>query len=189
MTDKQFYSRYEADDNLSELSAELINLVRGENPVHILDFGSGSGKHSNAFNQLGIYTICLDISFQNTMMAKIKYKLPCVICADEHYLRNLANCDVVITCSVLDHIENVDGIIGEFKRIANRTIFLAETNSFEGNRYYRHNYEKHGFKRLDFKWKSDPDTGDGGTYYIWMWKKGQEETVDVNDDLGIYVRH
>lgn len=191
MTSKDFYRNYLADDSLSDLSSRLISEIVKDDPVHALDFGCGTGKHSSLLNELGVYTICLDISFQNVLSAKIKHDLPCVVCADELFLRNIANCDVVFTCSVLDHIQDIDGIIGEFKRIANKSIYLAETNSFSSSHYYQHDYEQYGFKKVidqievtsksskkrefldgeEFFWQSDQSTGDGGIYHIWKWTK------------------
>src|SRR6185436_12077168 len=114
------------DDSLSDLSARLMAETMRFAPVHVLDFGAGTGKHSAVLNDLGVCTIAMDISFMNILTAKAKYKLPCLICSDETYLRNLHNIDVVITCSVLCHIEKVDDIIGEFKRLCNKGIVLAE---------------------------------------------------------------
>lgn len=116
----------------------------------------------------------------NIIRAKAKYELPCLVCSDETYLRNLVNIDVVFTCSVLDHIELVEEIIGEFKRICNKAVLLAETNDIPEKFYYPHNYESYGFKKLHFEWKSD---GDGATYSIWKWIKGSDEVLKVNDDL------
>lgn len=168
MNPKDFYRSYIADDSRSELSYELIAEVIKMTPMHCLDFGCGTGKHLAPLNDIGICTIGIDISPMNVYKAIHKYDLPFVACGDESYLRNLCNIDVVMTCSLLDHIEDIDAIIGEFQRIANKAVFLAETNDQVGQYYYPHNYESYGFERLDFKWFSPSD---GATYYIWKWNK------------------
>lgn len=146
----------------------------------MLDFGCGSGKHLDVLHRANVCTIGIDISMINVIRANAKYELPCLICSDETYLRNLANVDVVFTCSVLDHIKDVDGIIDEFKRICNKSIVLAETNDTPSVFYYPHDYESYGFTKLDFEWKSD---GDGATYYLWKWVRGEGDTMQLNDDL------
>jgi hypothetical protein len=81
--------------------------------------------------------------------------------------------------SVLDHIENIDEIIMEFKRIANK-IYLAETNDQPGGFYYPHAYEAYGFDKIDFEWTSDAD---GAKYQIWKWSR-PVLVNDAHDDLG-----
>lgn len=145
----------------------------------------GSGKHLNVLNNTKICTIGIDISMMNVIRAKAKYELPCVVCSDETYLRNLANIDVVFTCSVLDHIKDIEGIVSEFKRICNKCVILAETRDVIGEYYFDHNYESHGFTKIHFDWKSD---GDGATYSIWKWSKVNEKyegkQYGIHDDLG-----
>ena len=145
MTSKEFYRLYQADDSFSELSKELLKEVLKYDPVHCLDFGSGSGKHLAPLHQAGICTIGIDISPMNVYKAIHKYDLPCVICSDETYLRNICNVDVVFTCSVMDHIEDINEIIDEFKRIANKAVIMAETNDKIGQYYFPHNYQHYGF--------------------------------------------
>ena len=166
---KEFYKSYQADDKVGYISEYLLVKIKEENPNHVLEFGCGSGKNLNRLNIEGIPTIGIDISLMNIQRAKFKYDLPCVICSDETYLRNMTNVDVVFTVSVLDHIKDVKNIVDEFKRIANKCVYLAETNdSNTGEFYYKHSYEKMGFTKLkDFEWKGE----DGAMYYIWKWTK------------------
>lgn len=165
---KEYYQTYRADDNLSDLSYELLTKVSAMQPVHVLEFGCGTGKHLDQMNLPGICTIGIDISPMNVYKAIHKYDLPCIICGDETYLRHLVNVDVVFTCSVLDHIQDVTLIVEEFKRICNKAVFLAETNDTPGEYYYPHDYEAMGFEKLPFEWDS---TGDGAKYFIWKWDK------------------
>lgn len=184
MTAANYYRAYLADDTISPLSDMLLAEIIRESPLHVLDFGSGSGKHSNFLNKKGIVTIAIDISMMNVVRSHSKYDLPFVACGDESYLGHLCNIDVVTTCSVLDHIENIEKIIDQFKRICNKSIIIAETKDVVGDLYFSHDYEKHGFKKVGFRWTSNQPEGDGATYYIWKWTKGQNEVLTINDDLG-----
>lgn len=181
MSPKEYYQNYLADDNLSELSEQLIHLIAREKPVHVLDFGCGTGKHLLPLYKSGISAIGMDISILNVIHAYAK-GLPCIVKGDEKYLRNFVNVDVVFTCSVLDHIEDIDGIIQEFKRIANKAVYLAETRDIVGPHYFDHDYTAMGFRRLPFEWRSTE--GDGATYYIWVWHKQKDNDMgDAYDDL------
>lgn len=167
---KEFYRTYLADDGPSVLSSELVNQIEELNPAHVLEFGMGTGKNLRMLDY-GIAVAGIDISFLNITHAIARNEIPCAILGDETHLRHLCNFDVVFTCSVLDHIEHIDGIIDEFKRIANKGIFLAETNDVPGPYYYPHDYESYGFEKIDFKWNSQ--SGDGADYFIWKWIKSE----------------
>jgi ubiquinone/menaquinone biosynthesis C-methylase UbiE len=168
MTPKDFYRQYQADDNLSLLSIELLKQVYKFDPVHVLDFGCGTGKHMAALQKCNVVTHGIDISRVNVIMGMLKHDLPSISLGDEGYLRHYCNFDVVMTCSVLDHIEDIDGIIAEFKRIANKGVVIAETNDTPNDFYYPHDYEKYGFVKVDnFEWKSAE--GDGAVYNVWVY--------------------
>lgn len=185
MTPQHYYSFYEADDTLSLLSDELIRTILSFKPIAALDFGSGSGKHSAVLNKHGVCTMALDISKVNTCIAAFKHGLPCVILGDETYLRHLANIDVVFTCSVLDHIEKVDGIIGEFKRIANKAVILAEPSIHDPEMmYFAHDYASMGFVKQDFSYASPAD---GNTYFIWVLNKEHDlDGMPIENDYTHY---
>lgn len=168
MTSKDFYKTYQADDHMSELSLELCRAIRREEPNHALEFGMGSGKHMRYLRSWRIATVGIDISILNCIRAQSELGGG-IMLGDENYLRHFVNFDVVFTVSVLDHIEDVSGIIEEFKRIANRAVYLAETNDELGEFYFPHDYEAMGFVKLPFEWQSTE--GDGGTYYIWKFTK------------------
>ena len=168
---KDFYKNYIADDNTSPLTYKVIEVITDVNPIHVLEFGCGSGKNISILNKIGINTLGVDISMMSVIRSKTIHELPAVMCADESYLRNLVNFDVVFTMSVLDHIEEVEGIINEFKRICNKRIVLAETNDVVGIYYYPHDYESYGFKDIGYSWDSNED---GAEYKIWVYDKCAE---------------
>lgn len=167
---KEFYKNYRADDSLSDLNMRVAHLVKQWRPFHVLEFGAGSGKNLKLLSDMS-YVTALDVSFVNCCSAYLKNDIRCVILGDENYLRHLCNYDCIFTISVLDHIEIVDGIIGEFQRIANVAIYLAETNDTPGEYYYPHQYENFGFTKMKYKWVSPSD---GCTYHIWEWKRDKD---------------
>jgi ubiquinone/menaquinone biosynthesis C-methylase UbiE len=183
MTAKDYYKSYIADDGISQLSERLIDTIVSHNPIVVLDYGSGSGKHCNILRNKGIYTISTDVSMMNVVRAYSKYDLPNVICSYESILKFFVGIDLVFTCSVLDHIENISMIIDEFKRIG-KVVILAETKDVPGDLYFSHDYENYGFTKLDFEYVSEKPEGDGATYHIWKWVKGQKENMHSQDDLG-----
>lgn len=165
MTPEKFYSTYQADDNLSPLSHKLISLVDNCSPMHVLDFGCGTGKHLNALPK-HVVTCGLDISLINLIHANVRNNCNFLALGDQQHLGHLRHFDVVMTCSVLDHIEHIDKIITEFKRIAQKAIFLAETNDVPGEYYYPHDYESYGFVKHNFQYTGE----DGANYFIWEHK-------------------
>lgn len=169
MTDpKEFYKYYEADDNLSPLSYRVLEEIKAAPVNHVLEFGSGSGKHLAELNKAGIPCHGIDISASSVVRAMYKHNVPSVARGDESYLRHYCNFDIIFTVSVLDHFENIEGVLGEFFRIANKKIILAETQDTPASYYYKHDYEEYGFIKLDFSWKSN---GDGATYHLWIWER------------------
>jgi ubiquinone/menaquinone biosynthesis C-methylase UbiE len=181
MTASEAYKNYIADDNLSPLSDELTTEILRYSPSSALDYGAGSGKHANILQSAGVQTLAIDISMMNVVRAYGKYDLPFISLGNQDHLRYFRNVDVVFTCSVLDHIEDIHPIIHEFKRIAQKAIVLAETTDEVGEFYYSHDYESYGFEKTGFSWKGE----DGATYHIWIWEKSFRERVNsTNDDLG-----
>lgn len=166
MTPKEFYKSYIADDTRSALSLKLTELILSEKPGHVFEFGCGTGK--NLLGLGNIVTCGLDISQQNILIAKFRHDQDFMICGDETHLGHLCGFDIAITCSVLDHIESIDQIIAQLKRMVNKTIFLAETTDVPAQHYFKHGFESYGFEKIkDFTFKGQ----DGANYYIWKWTK------------------
>lgn len=168
---KDYYRNYKADDGLMMLNHDLISHICNESPVHAFEFGCGSGKHLKVLESKGVSCFGIDISPVNVLTGIAKHELPFVSIGDESHLRHLCNFDVVFTCSVLDHVHEKDfkSIVNELKRIANRAVFVAETNDVPGPYYYPHNYERYGFEKMLGEYPSQ--YGDGAMYYIWKWIK------------------
>ncbi len=164
---KDFYRNYQADNIVDELDQQLVKEILSFDPKSIFEFGCGSGKNLQLVKQKksDIETCGLDISIVNVFQAHVN-GVDSVIRGDERHFPG-RSFDVVFTCSVLDHIEDIHNVIGNFQTMAKKAIILAETNSFENNFYYKHDYESYGFVKTDFSFVSDSD---GGLYYIWIYK-------------------
>jgi SAM-dependent methyltransferase len=162
MTPKAFYRNYLADNKLDDINFKLEELIRAENPNSVFEFGCGTGKNLRLLDPQ-IVTCGMDVSPQNIIASHYRNQRTFAIIGDEYNLGHLANFDVAFTCSVLDHIEDIDRIIFELKRIA-PIVFLAETNDETGEYYFPHDYESYGFKKIhDFEWIGQ----DKSRYYIW----------------------
>ena len=185
MSASEYYKSYLADDGVSKLSKVLVDSIIKTSPNSVLEFGCGTGKNLKLVKDKHKSARCfgIDISLIGVQYARIKNEIDYVAVGDQDWLPRLFGIDVVFTCSVLDHIEDVSGIIKEFQRIG-KHVFLAETNDVPNKYYYPHNYESYGFRKLDFEWQSG---GDGSTYYIWHWQdvpRGENGNSFVHDDLG-----
>ena len=176
MKAKEFYRTYLADNNTSELSDRLVKEILNLNPNHTLEMGCGTGKNLRLINSLApsIAVSGIDISLVNVLHSIVKNGLQNVALGDESHLRHYCNFDIVFTVSCLDHIEDIDGIIGEFKRIANKAIVIAETNDVTNDFYFSHDYESLGFVKIEFDWTG----ADGAKYGIWIWRKSEAPELD-----------
>lgn len=180
MTAKEYYRSYLADDKVSPIAEAMMTAINQERCVHAFEFGMGTGKHLRRLNAKGISTFGIDISLLNCFTAQAQSMG--FAYGDETYLRHFCNMDAVFTVSVLDHIEYIDDIVQELKRIANKIVYLIETNDTPGEFYYPHDYQSLGFtKSTNVEWKSD---GDGAMYYLWRWDKKDENIDFANDDKG-----
>lgn len=169
---KYYYKRYTANDIILPLNKMLVDQIISLNPQSVIEFGCGTGKNLNLLRNERKDTrlFGLDISKKAIKIAQTKYHLD-VVCATEDYLSGVPDksFDVGFTCSVLDHIEDIDGIVAELKRICMRGIVIAETNDVVAKFYYAHDYAKYGFKKKEgYQYQSRKPIGNGATYEIWQ---------------------
>jgi SAM-dependent methyltransferase len=162
---------------------ELAQNILSMHPKSVFEFGCGSGKNLKIIKDIAkengyeIETCGLDISIVNVFQAHCN-GVDSVIRGDERHFP-LRKFDVVFSCSVLDHIEDIGNIIGNMQSMATKAILLAETNSFDHDFYYKHNYESFGFVKLDYEFIS-PD--DKGIYSIWKYEIPDSYDVYKNSD-------
>ena len=153
---KEFYKRYVADEQMYELNHVLVKNILSYKPQSVLEFGCGPGKHLVELSSSGIAKLSgIDISPKAVEVAK-KKGLD-VSEGTENSLKSIESnsYDIVFTCSVLDHIENIEDLVSDLSRIAKTAVIVAETNDVIGDYYYPHNYLSLGFTDSGYSWKSD----------------------------------
>lgn len=179
MNPKNFYSTYQADPTISPLGMDMLNNIIKSEAKTALEFGCGEAKHLRHLRSNGLDTIGIDLSILNVIRAQSQ--MDNIMLGNERVLPFFANVDVVFTVSVLDHIEQIDEIITQLKRIAKKGVYLMETNDIPAPYYYPHNYESYGFNKILKPWLSSE--GDGSTYHVWYWRKLAGETANSFDHV------
>lgn len=169
---KHYYKTYVADAKIYPCNIRLAEEILSYNPKSVFEFGCGVGKNLDLLRQMSNGTIMLkgiDISAEAVKRAR-QNSLD-VILGTEDSLTEIALKDIAFTCSVLDHIKDIDFIISELKYIANKVVILLETNDIPAKFYYPHNYERYGFVKTNYKYISSLPEGDGATYHLWKWER------------------
>lgn len=163
---REYYKKYLADDKIRPLNEKLIEVILSYSPKRIFEFGAGVGKNIKLLweRKPDLIIMGVDVSKMNKKHALVD----CIKLGGEELLKTYGNFDVVFTCSVLDHIKNIDGIITQLKE-KGKVIILMETNSYDTEFYYKHNYESYGFKNIGYKYTTEED-GDKATYEIWVYE-------------------
>jgi 2-polyprenyl-3-methyl-5-hydroxy-6-metoxy-1,4-benzoquinol methylase len=164
---KVYYRSYIANSVISPLNEKLVQDILSYNPKSVLEFGCGVGKNLELIGDKVDEHLGIDISTSAIEIARKKKLI--VINGDEDTLKTTKNHDIVFTCSVLDHIEEIDDIVSDFKRIANLAIVIAETNTKVGKFYYPHDYESLGFVKTDYVYVSSQGKEEA-YYHIWHYK-------------------
>lgn len=166
---KTFYHNYHAADQLFEIDFHLCDTIQRKRPGSVLDFGCGTGKNLLELQRRipNLATCGIDMSFLNIIHARAKNNLPMLIIGDEYHLCRLADFDVVTTCSVLCHIQDITDIVINLKRIANKAVVIAETTDIVGEFYYAHDYEALGFEKVK---GTKVLSGNDATYNIYQWR-------------------
>lgn len=169
MHPKSFYYSYHASNDLFEIDKMLVDEILKTGPTSVFDFGCGTGKILKRIHKhVPAISLCgMDMSFINIIHARAQNNLPCVMVGDEYYLDFLTSFDCVTTCSVLCHIEDISRIMEQLKRIAIKSIIIAETTDVIGEFYYSHDYIAYGFTYTGREWMSTT----GAHYKIYKWVK------------------
>lgn len=154
---REFYKNYNNGTDMLKLNWDIIDLILQENPNSVFEFGCGTGKILYHLLQMNPSLDILgnDISQKAINTGKDIFGLD-IINSDESLLARIENnrYDVVFTCSVLNHIPDIDYIVPHLQRISKKTVFLAECQQKTHDYFFPHNYKKFGFKKLDYLWFS-----------------------------------
>lgn len=174
---KDYYRNYVTSNSTFGVHDILVKTILDFKPNSVFEFGCGSGKNLKLVQKTSKKQVKIegiDISpknIENTL--KLNNILDCYV-GDENTLACYKEkCfDVTFTCSVLDHIKDVDKIISNLIKMSKKGTVLLETNSVVGDYYYPHNYESYGFTKLDYKYHStEAVDADGAVYEIWVKKR------------------
>lgn len=168
---KSYYRSYIANSEVSALNEQLVQDILSYNPKSVLEFGCGVGKNLELLKEKVDEHLGIDISAKAVEIARKKNLN--VINGDELKLKTIKNHDIVFTCSVLDHIKDIDNIVSELKRAANLAIIIAETNTKVGRFYYPHDYESLGFVKTYYVYISNQAKKEA-TYYIWHYRQNSQ---------------
>lgn len=166
---KEYFSKYLADDRITQLNRDLVNEILKHKPNSVFEFGAGQGKNLKLIHTINpnIALRGIDISSIAVSVAR-KKGIYYVAIGDENTLLLQPKFDVSFTCSCLDHIEHEQAIkiiIEALKRMSNIVILLETQRNTPDSYYYYHDYEKYGFKKLDYEYYSDPKEKGDGSYY------------------------
>lgn len=170
MHPKSFYHNYQANDEIAPLDVMMNDYVLNHKPNSVLDFGCGVGKNLKYLKDHSEMplTVCgIDMSFLNIIHARAKNNIDMLVIGDEYHLCRLNRFDIVVTTSVLCHIEDISDIVRELKRIAHKSIIICETTDIKGDFYYAHDYESFGFEFTGLQMVS----GNDALYKIYIWNQ------------------
>jgi 2-polyprenyl-3-methyl-5-hydroxy-6-metoxy-1,4-benzoquinol methylase len=158
MNSREFYKHhFLADNTVYDLNIELAKVIHSYHPKKVFEFGCGQGKNLLIQQEMDkdieiLYG--LDINEQAVELAR-KHGLKYVQKGDETDLQYVGGFyDVAFTCSVLNHIPEVDEIITQLKRIAPVVILMETQTRLEKITWFRHDYASFGFKMLDKSYQS-----------------------------------
>lgn len=165
---KSYYKSYVSNEVISPCNEQQVSDILAYNPRSVFEFGCGVGRILGMLKDKVSEHYGIDISEPGVEIARKKGLH--VDVGDEAMLQRIQNYDVVLTSSVLDHIADIENIVSELKRIANKAIVIAETNTAVDKFYYPHDYASFGFARSGYKYVSQR-AKIPALYEIWHWKK------------------
>ena len=165
---KSYYRTYVSNEVVSPCNEQQVRDIISYNPQSVFEFGCGVGRILGLLKDKVAECYGIDISKKGIEIARKKSLN--VDVGDETKLLSLKNYDIAYTSSVLDHIKDIDSIVKELKRIANKAIVIAETNTPVGKFYFSHDYESFGFVNSGYRYVSH-NAKMPAVYEIWHWKK------------------
>lgn len=173
---KLYYrDEYHFQKSVNPNNIYIYGYISSLQPKNLFEFGCNVGRHLNEFRKQGIDVSGIDVSARAIELGKELYGLENIRVGDESSLKDEKTIyDVVYVNSVLCHIDNIDDIIVDLKKIS-KTIIIFEapykaasqkTNMSEF--WYPRDYSIYGFKKL---WSFYAESCDA-TYYLYKFKNG-----------------
>lgn len=146
---KGYYRSHSLQDEvIRDINKRVISEIEYRfNPKSVFEFGCNNGKNLSLLPKSVTH---LGIDINPTVIEKYRKTGLNLLCGDESFLRNMGgdSFDVVFTCSVLNHIEDVDDIVKELKRIAKKGLICVECSHARHWRWFTHDYRKLGFTHI-----------------------------------------
>ena len=144
-TVKKFYRVTSLQDHwVRPLNIRARDECMKYNPDSVFEFGCNNGKN---LKLMDTRTFGIDINEESLVEANEMGI--CATFGDEHTIQRMESnsFDVVLTCSVLNHIQEIDEIVIELKRIARKAVISIECNHENTWRWFPHDYQKLGYTK------------------------------------------
>lgn len=167
---KDFYQIWRPTNRKQKIKSLFFHEL--ENNTSVFEFGCHNGFNLEWIQELhsNIEVYGIDLNKKSIQEGQKKNR-DYISIGDEFTLKHLRNYDTVFTSSVLTHIEDIDFIISELKRIAVNEVIVIETNEFDDRKYYfHHDYERFGFRKIRSA-RMPLVNGNGLLYYQWVFEK------------------
>lgn len=115
---------------MSFVSLDIINFIRKRAGKKILDFGCGLGGYSAKLTQLGFECTALDANEKYVQTAK-SIKVDTRLQKGSRIEFPDGSFDTVIMVEVIEHLEDLDPILSEVKRVARNNVLMTCPNCTE----------------------------------------------------------
>ncbi|MEE9215760.1 MAG: methyltransferase domain-containing protein [Thermodesulfobacteriota bacterium] len=158
---KEHYSRYVRNQTIFEVNRELVKILVTLKPVSVFEFGCNTGFNLDLLlHELGCVVYGIDLSPNAIDQGRKMYKLR-IDLGDEFSLGLIRpnSFSLSFTCSVLNHLpdETVNNVINNLKAISKDHVLLVESQFDKAERWFKHNYENWGFKKISTVRQKPPD--------------------------------
>lgn len=140
---KEHYTeQYHPQIKMSPINKKTYEFIKSLEIKTAFEFGCNTGRHLLKFRKMGIKSFGIDINSTSIFYARFLNKLENVEVADELSFKNIPDnsFDMVFTNSVLCHIEYIDDILKNLKRISKKHLIMVEAIKRQGTHWWPHNY-------------------------------------------------
>lgn len=140
---KEHYTdQYHPQIKMSPINKRTYEFIDSLDIKTVFEFGCNIGRHLLKFRKMGIKPFGIDINATSIFYARFLHKLENVDVADELSLKDIPDnsFDLVFTNSVLCHIEHIDDILKDLKRISKKHLIMVEAIKKQGIHWWEHKY-------------------------------------------------
>jgi len=139
---QHYKDNYHVQAEISKLNLLTYGFISSYEPESVFEFGCNMGRHLNQLRDLfKCHVFGIDINENSIRSGNKLFGFENLI-KDETYLKEIPtnSYDIVFTNSVLCHIEEIDDIVKELRRIARTAVVVCETRLKKGEHWYNHGY-------------------------------------------------